>query len=1356
MTKFKIMPKTLGWIMALSFLITGCSENDSILGGGGVAAPDTTAPTVISTAPADSAIDVAFNAKISANFSEALDPTTVNSSSFTLTNGGTPVAGVVSYTGTTATFNPTDDLIPDTLYTATLSTTITDLAAPSNALAADHIWTFTTGATPDTTAPTVNSTTPVDAAIDVAINANISANFSEALDPTTVNAESFFVTIGGNPVAGVVSYSGTAVTFNPTANLASDTLYTATLTTAITDLVDPANPLASDYVWSFTTTSAPDITAPTVISTTPVDAAINVAINANIGANFSEALDPTTVNTSSFVVTDGSTAVTGVVSYAGTAVTFNPTGDLASNTVYTATLTTAITDLSDPANPLASDYVWSFTTAAAADTTAPTVNSTTPADSAINVAINANISANFSEALDPATVNTSSFLVTNGGTPVTGVVSYAGTAVTFNPTGNLAADTLYTATLTTAITDLADPANPLASDYVWSFTTAAAADTTAPTVISTTPVNAAIDVAINANISANFSEALDPATVNSSSFTLSNGGTPVTGVVSYAGTAVTFNPTGNLTADTLYTATLTTAITDLADPANPLASNYVWSFTTAAAADTTAPTVNSTTPVDAAVNVAINANISANFSEALDPTTVTSSSFTVTNGGTLVTGVVSYAGLTATFNPTGDLVSNTLYTATLTTTITDLADPANPLASNYVWTFTTAVAADTTAPTVNSTSPVDAAIDVAINANISANFSEALDPATVNSSSFTLTNGGTPVAGVVSYVGTTATFNPSSNLAANTLFTATLTTEITDLAVSPNSLVSNYVWTFTSGAIPDTTAPTVISTTPVDAATAVALSANISASFSEALDPTTVNSNSFLVTNGGTPVGGIVSYAGTTATFNPTSDFAADTLYTVTLTTEMTDLADSPNSLASNYVWTFTSDLSTPTVTVIHPLDDEIDVATNKNVVATFSEPMDATTIDTVSFTLTAPGPFAVSGTVSFDVASNSAKFSPDSDLIGNTVYTATLTSAIMSSAGKALAADYIWSFTTGTAPDVTAPTVISTDPLDGAIDVPVNRDVVAEFSEALESTSITTSSFIVTDGVTPVAGTVVYAGTTATFNPNADLAGDTLYTATLTTDITDLATPANSLASDYVWSFTTNAAPAQGPEPVNLRTAGNFVILTKAGITNVHTSAITGNIGASPITSAAMDNVFCTEITGTIYGADAAYTGSGDIPCFAGVPADNTLVANAVLDMGTAYNDAAGRTTPDFTELYAGDISGQNLIPGLYKWSTDVLISTDVTLTGGANDVWIFQVSGDVTQASASSIILAGGALAKNVFWQVEGGSGVIIGTSAHFEGVVIAQKAIVVNTGASVTGRLFAHTAVTLDQNAVTEPAE
>jgi hypothetical protein len=216
------------------------------------------------------------------------------------------------------------------------------------------------------------------------------------------------------------------------------------------------------------------------------------------------------------------------------------------------------------------------------------------------------------------------------------------------------------------------------------------------------------------------------------------------------------------------------------------------------------------------------------------------------------------------------------------------------------------------------------------------------------------------------------------------------------------------------------------------------------------------------------------------------------------------------------------------------------------------------------------------------------------------------------------------------------------------------------------------------------------------------------------------------------------------GPAPVDLGYAGAFAILSTSGITDVYASAITGDVGTSPITGAAL-LLTCGEVTGSIYVVDAA----GPLPC---ATTDATYLTASVGDMQLAYDDASGRPSPDFTELGAGEIGGLTLTPGLYKWSTGVLISTDVTLSGGPDDVWIFQVAGTLNQASAVRITLAGGAQAKNIFWQVAGA--VSIGTTAHFEGVVLAKTMIAVKTGASVNGRLLAQTAVTLQMNTVTEP--
>jgi len=228
--------------------------------------------------------------------------------------------------------------------------------------------------------------------------------------------------------------------------------------------------------------------------------------------------------------------------------------------------------------------------------------------------------------------------------------------------------------------------------------------------------------------------------------------------------------------------------------------------------------------------------------------------------------------------------------------------------------------------------------------------------------------------------------------------------------------------------------------------------------------------------------------------------------------------------------------------------------------------------------------------------------------------------------------------------------------------------------------------------------------------------------------------------------ALSSNAVAGQGPMPVRLGEAGTFAILSQSGITDVYRSAIVGDVGTSPITGAAL-LLSCNEVVGNIYTVDAA----GPAPCAIN---DAPFLGLAVGDMGYAYDDAAGRVSQDFVELGAGEIGGLTLTPGLYKWSSAILISTDVTLSGGPNDVWIFQVAGTLNQANATRVTLAGGARAENIFWQVAGA--VTLGTNAHFEGVVLGKTMIAVNTGTSVNGRLLAQTAVTLQMNAITEPAE
>lgn len=324
-------------------------------------------------------------------------------------------------------------------------------------------------------------------------------------------------------------------------------------------------------------------------------------------------------------------------------------------------------------------------------------------------------------------------------------------------------------------------------------------------------------------------------------------------------------------------------------------------------------------------------------------------------------------------------------------------------------------------------------------------------------------------------------------------------------------------------------------------------------------------------------------------------------------------------------------------------------------------------------------------------------------------------------------------------------PTVTATDPANNATGVDRNKNIDITFSEEMDPLTITSSTFTLKQGTTSVAGAVTYTGMTASFNPTNALNAATVYTATVTTSAKDLS--GDALASDKVWSFTTSGS-ASTLAVVDLGAAGNYVILAKTAINNSSTSAITGDLGLSPAATSYITGLALTLATG--YATSAQVTGNVYAADMASPTPTN--LTTAVNNMITAYNDAAGRPSPDFSELGTGNIGGMTLTPGLYKWTSAVTMPSSITISGGANDVWIFQIAGNLTMSSAVNITLTGGAQAKNIFWQVAGQA--TFGTTSHFEGVILSMTGITFQTNASITGRALAQTAVILDANAVTKP--
>ena len=376
-------------VFLLSALMAGCKDGggpSSILGSGGVS----TAPTVAAVSPANNAADVAINTKIiTASFSRAMDAATLTATSFTLAcPTGAAVTGVVSYfvAGNVATLTlPTASNLPSgVVCTATLSTAVKDTAGVP--LASNVAWSFTTGVTADVTAPSVTSTLPAPGATGAARNARVIARFSEPMDTSTLTAATFTLACPvGAAITGTVAYAvnGNIATFIPANELPASVVCTATVTSGAKDAA--GNALASDYVWTWTTGATADAAAPTIVSSSPTNVAVDVCVNKTINATFSEAMDPLTITTGTFMLaeTAGGAAVTGVVAYdtVTNIASFDPTVNLTGTptTYYTVTIKGGAGGVKDLAgNALAGDSVTTFTTNASTCATAPALGAAAP------------------------------------------------------------------------------------------------------------------------------------------------------------------------------------------------------------------------------------------------------------------------------------------------------------------------------------------------------------------------------------------------------------------------------------------------------------------------------------------------------------------------------------------------------------------------------------------------------------------------------------------------------------------------------------------------------------------------------------------------------------------------------------------------------------------------------------------------------------------------------------------------------------------------------------------------------------------------------------------------------------------
>jgi hypothetical protein len=522
--------------------------------------------------------------------------------------------------------------------------------------------------------------------------------------------------------------------------------------------------------------------------------------------------------------------------------------------------------------------------------------------------------------------------------------------------------------------------------------------------------------------------------------------------------------------------------------------------------------------------------------------------------------------------------------------------------------------------------------------------------------------------------------------------------------------------------------PLVIDTNPDNAATNVPLNQVITVTFNEEMNPSTINSSSFIVT-GASTIAGTLTYSGVTATFTPSVNLTPNTTYVVKITTAVKDLRG--NALQEDYLFSFSTGATLqPLVLTTSPTPNETGVVLNKVVSATFNMPMDPTTINTTTFTLK-QGTTTITGVVTY--SGNTALFTPNANLTANTVYTATITTVAHNMAGVSLASNYVWNFTTGA---IVAPRVILTDPFNTETGVLLNKVVTATFDMAMDPLTITTSTFTLKQGTDVILGSVSYSGNMASFTPNNPLLANAVFTATITTGAKNVAGVA--IANNYVWTFTTinsSNAPDLGSASPFGAFGGNAGI-TNQGINTVINGSIATTAASTLVTGFHDATAIYTETplnVGNVTGAIAT------APPMPGTATSFAIATQALADANAAYLSISPASMPGGIDPGAGELGGLTLAPGIYKSDSGTFNISNGNLTldaqGDPNAVWIFQTASGLTvgiagPTGAKSVTLINGALPKNVFWYV-GSTAIINGAGGGtMVGTIIANSGVTFST--------------------------
>ncbi len=1121
---------------------------------------DIVAPTVVRTSPVNGQANVPVNTPFTVEFSEAMDPATLTTTNFAVRDNVTfvNVPGMIQVDpdGRTASFVPEQPFAVNRSFSVFLNTGITDAAGNPQSF---RSFSFISAFFEDNERIRLLSFSPADTAGAVPVNGLVVLQFDEPVNNVNI-ASGLDITVDGLPVEGSIALSdgNRRVTFTSVSALQPDSVHTVGLSTEITDLV--GNPLDNPTFLSFQTGSTGDLVRPTLTAVDPPNGLSDVPTNlAAVQVVFSEPVSVPTVDAGSFFIerTSGvSERVAGTISVSanGLNATFIPDELLEPFTSYRLRMFNGVRDLAN--NTYSGTSVpTSFTTGAGPATDPLAVTATSIADGQIDVPVNPKLELALSQPGSVLSLNNTAvveLLADGSATPVAGAVSLSadGRRLIFIPTDPLAVNTSYTL----SVTGLTDVAGNALTPFSGSFTTgsSATADTTRPSLVSALPVNGSATVASDVVAQVTFSERVNPLTLASNFYVERTTGANVRlpGVVSLSsdGLTASFTPEQDLVPGDTYRIRALTGIQDLAGNAY-VSTSVPSSFTIdpGAVGDTTAPTVALITPVDGATDIGTANPIVLTFSEALEPGTVNSNTFTLFANGSRLSPSVSRSLDNRTVTLTTTLPANSTIAVVATSAVQDLA--GNALA-DFTSTFNTGPGFDSGRPFVATQRPRNGASNVPVDQSLVLLMNETLDASTVPGALLVSQNG-VLVNGAVTTVtpdGRGIEFVPAAPWENGALIQVFLTDAARDLS---GNAFSNYQGSFRTAADPGTLRPSVVRVSMDAIPTGqMPLNAVFDVEFSEPLDPATVNDTTVILReniSGSPVVASTVSLIGDRIIrMVPDAALTASSPYFLDLLNGIQDLDGQTVSTSSNPATVilrrvFTTgtgaDNVAPAVTVVSPPDGAGDVALNTNIRVRFDEPVSPLTVSGDTILVTDGGSTAVPCSISFTNSNQDILIVPHAPLVASMVYDLTVL-GVEDHAGNAVTPQTT-QFTTGTGIDTVRPTVSYTTPFSGASDVPVNSPVIVELNERLDP--ITVENLFVRDNTTfsEVTGTVTLSsdGRVISFAPDAPFAVGRGHSVFLSgNSITDLAGNTLSLSFSFTTAFDedTTASTVTGISPAD------------------------------------------------------------------------------------------------------------------------------------------------------------------------------------------------------------------------------